>query len=96
MSRSGAARERAPGAATAHIPAQEPVGHVFPADWLLSLWEYLTGVNAVAATYGLDRQLIALVWIVGFSAYFTEDALTRASEALRAETRAISKALGGD
>jgi IclR family acetate operon transcriptional repressor len=59
--------------------------------------EYLTGVNAIAAAiHGLDGQLIALVWIVGFSAYFTEEALARAGEALRRETRAISKALGGE
>jgi IclR family transcriptional regulator, KDG regulon repressor len=59
--------------------------------------EYLTGVNAVAAAiHGLDGQPIALVWIVGFSAYFTDEAMARAGEALRAETRAISKALGGE
>ena len=59
--------------------------------------EYLTGVNAVAAAiYGLDRQPIALVWIVGFSAYFGEDALTRTAEALRMETQAISRVLGAD
>ena len=59
--------------------------------------EYLTGVNAVAAAiHGLDSQLIALVWIVGFSAYFTDEAMARAGEALRAETRAISRALGAE
>ncbi len=59
--------------------------------------EYLTGVNAVAAAiHGLDHQLIALVWIVGFSAYFTEEAMARAGEALRAETRDISRALGAE
>jgi len=59
--------------------------------------EYLTGVNAVAAAiHGLDGQIIALVWIVGFSAYFTEEAMVRAGEALRAETREISRALGAE
>ena len=59
--------------------------------------EYLTGVNAVAAAiHGLDGQLIALVWIVGFSAYFTDEAMARAGEALRTETRGVSKALGGE
>lgn len=57
--------------------------------------EYLTGVNAVAAAiHGLDGQLIALVWIVGFSAYFMEPAIARAGAALRDEARAISHALG--
>ena len=59
--------------------------------------EYLTGVNAIAAAiHGLDGQLLALVWIAGFSAYFTDEAMARAGEALRRETRAISKALGAD
>lgn len=59
--------------------------------------EYLTGVNAVsAAIYGLDHQLIALVWIVGFSAYFTEEALVRTASALRTETQEISRVLGAE
>jgi len=59
--------------------------------------EYLTGVNAVAAAiYGFDRQPIALVWIVGFSAYFDEDALTRTAESLLMETQAISGVLGAE
>lgn len=59
--------------------------------------EYLAGVNAIAAPiYGFDQQLLALVWIVGFSAYFDDAALARAAAALRAETRAISKALGAE
>ncbi|HEX9038323.1 MAG TPA: IclR family transcriptional regulator [Ktedonobacterales bacterium] len=59
--------------------------------------EYLTGVNAVAAPiHGFDHQLLALVWIVGFSAYFDDAALTRAAGALREETQAISKALGAE
>lgn len=59
--------------------------------------EYLTGVNAVAAAiYGFDHQPIALVWIVGFSAYFDEDALTRTAEALLMETQAISRVLGAE
>ncbi len=59
--------------------------------------EYLTGVNAVAAAiHGLDGQPVALVWIVGFSAYFTDEAMARAGEALRTETREISRALGAE
>lgn len=59
--------------------------------------EYLTGVNAVAAAiHGLDHQLVALVWIVGFSAYFDEAALARAGAALLVETRAVSQALGAE
>ncbi|HEY8323868.1 MAG TPA: IclR family transcriptional regulator C-terminal domain-containing protein, partial [Ktedonobacterales bacterium] len=59
--------------------------------------EYLTGVNAVAAAiHGMDQQLIALVWIVGFSAFFNDEALPRAAEALRAETAEVSRALGAE
>jgi hypothetical protein len=43
----------------------------------LSLQERLTGVNAAGATYGLGHQLIALVWIAGFSAYFTDEGMAR-------------------
>lgn len=57
--------------------------------------EYLVGVSAVAAGItGLDGELLALIWIVGFSATFTDDALQRAGEALLEETRAISRSLG--
>jgi DNA-binding IclR family transcriptional regulator len=57
--------------------------------------EYLAGVNAVAApVYGFDQQLLALVWIVGFSAYFNDETLGRAGESLRAETELISRSLG--
>lgn len=59
--------------------------------------EYLTGVNAVAAAiYGMDQQLIALVWIVGFSAFFNDEAVSRAADALRAETADVSRALGAE
>jgi DNA-binding IclR family transcriptional regulator len=59
--------------------------------------EYLAGVNAVAAAiYGLDHQLVALVWIVGFSAFFNDEAITRAAEALRTETAEVSRALGAE
>jgi IclR family acetate operon transcriptional repressor len=57
--------------------------------------EYLAGVNAVAAgIHGLGGELIALVWIVGFSSRFTGDAFRQAGEALRDETMDISKSLG--
>jgi DNA-binding IclR family transcriptional regulator len=57
--------------------------------------EYLVGVSAVAAAInGLDGELLALIWIAGFSATFTTDALQRAGEALLEETLAISRALG--
>lgn len=57
--------------------------------------EYLAGVNAVAtAIRGLGGELVALVWIVGFSGRFTGETLRQAGEALRAETAAISRALG--
>jgi DNA-binding IclR family transcriptional regulator len=57
--------------------------------------EYLVGVSAVAAGItGLDGELLALIWIAGFSVTFTSEALQRAGEALLEETRAISRALG--
>ena len=41
--------------------------------------EYLVGVSAVAsAVHGLGGELLALIWIVGFSADFTDEALERA------------------
>jgi DNA-binding IclR family transcriptional regulator len=59
--------------------------------------EYLVGVSAVAAGItGLDGELLALIWIAGFSATFTDDAFQRAGEALLEETRAISRALGAN
>lgn len=57
--------------------------------------EYLAGVNAVAAPItGPDGGLVALLWIVGFSARFSGDVLRQAVEALRDEARGISRALG--
>jgi DNA-binding IclR family transcriptional regulator len=57
--------------------------------------EYLAGVNAVAAAIrGLGGELVALVWIVGFSSRFTGETLRQAGAALRAETSAISHSLG--
>ncbi|MDE3231412.1 MAG: hypothetical protein KGO05_16155, partial [Chloroflexota bacterium] len=57
--------------------------------------EYLAGVNAVAAAIrGLGDELVALVWIVGFSSRFTGETLRQAGAALRDETAAISHALG--
>jgi DNA-binding IclR family transcriptional regulator len=59
--------------------------------------EYLVGVSAVAsAIHGLGGDLLALIWIVGFSADFTDQALERAGQALREETRAIGEALGAE
>jgi DNA-binding IclR family transcriptional regulator len=59
--------------------------------------EYLVGVSAVAAAiHGLAGELLALVWIVGFSASFSAETLQLAGEALREETRAISQALGAN
>ena len=57
--------------------------------------EYLVGVNAVAAPItGPDGGLVALLWIVGFSARFSGDVLRQGVEALRDEARGISRALG--
>lgn len=58
--------------------------------------EYLEGVNAVAAPiYGPGRDLLALLWIVGFASRLNDEALCRAADLLRAETEAISRSLGG-
>ena len=57
--------------------------------------EYLAGVNAVAAPiYAAGGALVALLWIVGFSSHFNDEAMQRAAEQLRAEAEAISQALG--
>ncbi len=57
--------------------------------------EYLAGVNAIAAgIHGLGGELVALMWIVGFSAHFSDAAMQRAGEALREETKRIAQALG--
>jgi DNA-binding IclR family transcriptional regulator len=57
--------------------------------------EYLVGVNAVAAPiYGLNQTLISLIWIVGFTSRFNDEAMQRAAQQLREEAEAISKALG--
>ncbi len=59
--------------------------------------EYLVGVNAVAAPiYGLNQTLISLIWIVGFSSRFHDEAMQRAAQQLRSEAEAISKALGAE
>lgn len=58
--------------------------------------EYLTGVNAVAVgIHGINGEVIALLWIAGFSNRFAGDILRDSGEALRAEAQAISQALGG-
>lgn len=57
--------------------------------------EYLAGVNAVAAGIrGLGGELIALLWIAGFSTRFTGSLLQHAAAALRDEAGSISRALG--
>jgi DNA-binding IclR family transcriptional regulator len=57
--------------------------------------EYLDGVNAVAAPiYGIGGSLVALLWIVGFASRFQGEILEQATRQLRAETAAISEALG--
>lgn len=57
--------------------------------------EYLVGVTAVAAGIrGLSGEVIALLWIAGFSTRFTGSVLRHAAEALRDEARNISRALG--
>jgi IclR family acetate operon transcriptional repressor len=57
--------------------------------------EYLAGVNAVAAGIrGLSGEVIALLWIAGFSDRFCGSVLQRATEALRDEAQTISRALG--
>jgi DNA-binding IclR family transcriptional regulator len=59
--------------------------------------EYLAGVSAVAAgIYGLGGELIALLWIVGFSSRLSGDALRRAGELLREEAQTISRELGAE
>jgi DNA-binding IclR family transcriptional regulator len=59
--------------------------------------EYLVGVTAVASpVHGLGGELLALIWIVGFSVDFTDEALARAIRALREETRAVGEALGAE
>jgi len=58
--------------------------------------EYLTGVNAVAAPItGPGRNLVALLWIVGFASRFDRVRVIEASRLLSAEVQAISRALGG-
>jgi IclR family acetate operon transcriptional repressor len=62
----------------------------------IDIEEYLTGVNAVAAPIrGPDGTLVALLWLIGFSARFTGEHLRRAAEQLSVEAEAISQALGG-
>lgn len=58
--------------------------------------EYLIGVNAVAAPiWGPDGALLALLWVVGFSSRFTDDAMHCAGQELRADAEKITRALGG-
>ena len=58
--------------------------------------QYLSGVNAVAAPVrGAGDALVAVLWVVGFSARFGPEALERARAEVRAEAEAISLALGG-
>lgn len=62
----------------------------------IDLGEYLAGVNAVAAPlYGPTRDLLALLWIVGFASRLNEPALVRAADLLRLEAEAISRSLSG-
>ena len=57
--------------------------------------EYLVGVNAVAAPiYGMGGTLVALLWIVGFSSRFKDEALERAGQQLRTEAMEVSHSLG--
>ena len=57
--------------------------------------EYLDGVNAVSTpVYGAGGVLVALLWIVGFTSRFKDEALERASVQLQEEALAISQALG--
>jgi DNA-binding IclR family transcriptional regulator len=57
--------------------------------------EYLVGVNAVAAPiYAAGGVLVALLWIVGFTSHFDDEAMRGAAEQLRVEAEAISQALG--
>jgi DNA-binding IclR family transcriptional regulator len=57
--------------------------------------EYMAGVNALAASIrGLSGEVIALIWIAGFSSRFSGSILQQTREALRDEAQAISRALG--
>jgi DNA-binding IclR family transcriptional regulator len=57
--------------------------------------EYMVGVNALATTIrGLSGEVIALIWIAGFSSRFSGSILQQTREALRDEAQAISRALG--
>lgn len=57
--------------------------------------EYLTGVNAVAASIkGPEGSLVALLWIVGFSSRFDEKTIRKSKQLLYTEARMISKSLG--
>ena len=59
--------------------------------------EYLVGISAAAsAILGLGGELLALIWIVGFSADFTDEALERAGQALLEETRTVGESLGAE
>jgi IclR family KDG regulon transcriptional repressor len=57
--------------------------------------EYLTGVNAVAVPiWATGDALAALLWVVGFTSSFGDEAMRRAGQLLRSEAEAISRSLG--
>ncbi len=57
--------------------------------------EYLTGVNAVAVPiYGPGDALAALLWVVGFTSSFGNEAMRRAGQQLHSEAETISRSLG--
>jgi DNA-binding IclR family transcriptional regulator len=57
--------------------------------------EYLIGVNAVAAPiHGPDGDLVALLWIIGFSARFNGETFALAGQNLHEAAKSISRALG--
>ena len=57
--------------------------------------EYLNGVSAVSTPiYGAGSVLVALLWVVGFTSRFQDEALERAAVQLREEALAISQSLG--
>lgn len=56
--------------------------------------EYLSGVNAVAAPInGPGGELVAVLWAVGFSTRFHDEAIQTAGQQLREETKTISRSL---
>lgn len=58
--------------------------------------EYLVGVNAVAAAIkGPGKELVALLWIVGFASRFDQAAMQHAAHVLHEEATGVSHALAG-